>query len=385
MFGTFWALESLSRSLIAAVISVAAYDLGGNETVMTFMYVIVGFFSVGSALAIPFVVHHLKPLRTYRMGALIVGLSPAVMALGNLPTFFVGMFGRVFGTNSMQVALSLFIMGYIRKRDMSQSEPIRLLMAALPWAIGPTLGIWLYNNMGYAAPFLLSACVALILILYAFLIRLDETPVLKAIPQKPTNPLAFVPRFMKQPRLRLAYLLIFGRENWWWMVYLYIPVYAEQHDMELEVFGVHLPVGGLALSFCSGLALLAPLWGRIMRRLGMRMHLMAGLSLAAVTVAAAGFMIDDPWIVIALILVSAAPISATDASGNIAFLRAVKARERTEMAMVYGTYRDMVGLVVPTVYWVLFKLGFQLDAVFFATAGALLVYAFFARHLPRGM
>ena len=169
----------------------------------------------------------------------------------------VGMFGRVFGTNSMQVALSLFIMGYIRKRDMSQSEPIRLLMAALPWAIGPTLGIWLYNNMGYAAPFLLSACVALILICYAFLIRLDETPVLKAIPQKPANPLTYVPRFVKQPRLRLAYLLIFGRENWWWMVYLYIPVYAEQHDMELEVLGVHLPVGGLALSFCSGLALLA--------------------------------------------------------------------------------------------------------------------------------
>jgi len=59
MFGLFWALESLSRSLIAAVISVAAYDLGGSEVMMTFMYVIVGIFSACSAMAIPFVVHRL--------------------------------------------------------------------------------------------------------------------------------------------------------------------------------------------------------------------------------------------------------------------------------------------------------------------------------------
>ncbi|MDA0952958.1 MAG: hypothetical protein O3A38_10080, partial [Proteobacteria bacterium] len=93
MFGLFWALESLSRALIAAVISVAAFDLGGSNLVMTFMFVIVGIFSVGSALAIPFVIHRLKPLRTYRMGALLVAAAPAVMAFGNLGTFFVGMFG----------------------------------------------------------------------------------------------------------------------------------------------------------------------------------------------------------------------------------------------------------------------------------------------------
>ena len=384
MFGLFWALESLSRALIAAVISVAAYDLGGSNVVMTFMFVIVGIFSVGSALAIPTVIHRLRPLRTYRLGALLVAASPAVMAFGNLGTFFIGMFGRVFATNCMQVGLSLFIMGYIRKRDMSQSEPIRMLMAALPWAIGPTLGIWLYNNMGRGSPFILSAVVALILILYAFLVNIDETPVLKAVPPKPANPLTYVPRFARQPRLRLAYLLIFGRENWWWMIYLYVPVYAEYNNMEIAVLRADLPVGGLALSFCSALAILAPLWGRVMRRIGMRRCVIIGFCASAVMVALAGLMIDDPWIAIGLILVSAIPLSATDATGNVPFLRAVKSRERTEMAMVYGTYRDMVGLVVPSVFTLLL-LVFQLDAVFFATAIALLVYASYARHLPKAM
>jgi len=314
----------------------------------------------------------------------MVGLSPVVMSFASLPAFFLGMFGRVFGTNSMQVGLSLFIMGYIRKRDMSQSEPIRMLMATLPWAIGPTAGIWLYNNVGYSTPFLLSGAVALVLILYAFLIKLDEAPVLKAMTAKPANPLTFVPRFLGQPRLRLAYLLIFGRENWWWMIYLYVPVYAERHGLVVPVFGIELPAGGLALSFFSALALLAPLWGGVMRRIGMRRHVMTGMTVAAVLVAIAGLLLDDPWVAILLILISAVPLSATDATGNIPFLRAVRSRERTEMAMVYGTYRDMVGLVVPTVFTLLL-LVFELDAVFFATAAALLVYAWYARHLPRSM
>lgn len=384
MFGLLWALESLSRALITAVISIAAYDLGGSEAVMTFMFVIVGVFSVGSALAIPYVVHWLRPLRAYRLGAVLIALSPAVMAAGSLGTFFVGMFGRVFGTNCMQVGLSLFIMGYIRKRDMSQSEPIRMVMAAIPWAIGPTAGIWLYNNSGPATPFLLSAAVALILIVYAFIVRIDEAPVLKAAPPKPANPITYVPRYVRQPRLRLAYLLIFGRENWWWMIYLYVPVYAETHNLELDVLGAALPVGGLALSFCSALALLAPLWGRVMRHFGMRRFVIAGLVAAAAVVAIAGLAIDDPWVVIALVLLSAVPLTATDATGNIPFLRAVRSRERTEMAMVYGTYRDMVGLVIPSVFTVLL-LVFELDAVFFATAIALVVYAGYARHLPRSM
>ena len=384
MFGLFWALESLSRALIAAVISVAAYDLGGSEVVMTFMFVIIGVFSVGSALTIPFVVHHLRPLRTYRLGAVLIALAAAIMAMSNLFAFFIGMFARVFGTNCMQVGLSLFIMGYNRKRDMSHSEPIRMLMAAVPWAIGPTAGIWLYNNMGRSTPFLLSAAVGLILILYAFLVRIDEAPVLKAAPAKPANPLTFLPRFVKQPRLRLAYLLSFGRENWWWMIYLYVPVYAEQHDLEIDVLGVALPVGGLALSFCSALALMAPVWGRIMRRIGMRRHVVAGLTLAAIIVAVAGLFLDSPWAAILVVLLSAIPISATDATGNVPFLRAVRARERTEMSMVYGTYRDMVGLIVPT-FFTLLLLVFDLECVFYATGIALLVYAWYARHLPRSM
>ncbi|MBT5432423.1 MAG: MFS transporter [Alphaproteobacteria bacterium] len=385
MFASFWALESLARSIVAPVVPVAAYDLlGESDLNMTFMFVIVGIVSIASAFAIPFVVHRLKPVRTYQFGAVLVALAPLIMAIGTFTTVFGGLFMRVFAANCLAVGLSLFIMAYIRKRDMGRSEPIRVLMASVPWAIGPTLGLWLYENMGLSAPFLVSAFVALALIAYLAIVRIDETPILKAAPKKPANPLSFVPRYFRQPRLRLAYLLIFGRENWWWMIYLYLPVYAERNGLEVEVAGIDLPAGGLALSFCSGIQLAVPLWGRLMRRIGMRRHMIGGMIITGIIIISAGLTFGDPWMVMGLILLSSVSMTSMEAAGNTPFLRAVRSRERTEMSMVYGTFRDMVGLVVPTCY-TLILIFFELDAVFIASGCAMFIYAWYARYLPRSM
>ncbi len=385
MFASFWALESLARSVVAPVIPVAAYDLlGGSDLRMTFMFVIVGIVSIASAFAVPFVVHRLKPVRTYQLGAVLVAVAPLIMALGTLTTMSGGLFLRVFAINCLAVGLSLFIMAYIRKRDMGRSEPIRVLMASVPWAIGPTLGLWLYDNLGISAPFLTSAFVALALIAYLVVVRIDETPILRAAPKKAGNPLTYVPRFLKQPRLRLAYFLIFGRENWWWMIYLYLPVYAERNDMDIDVFGIELPAGGLTLSFCSGIQLATPLWGRLITRIGMRRHMIGGLVITGAILLLAGLTFGDPWIVLGLVLLSSISLTSLEAAGNTPFLRAVKGRERTEMSMVYGTFRDMVGLVIPTFYTIIL-IFFELNAVFMATGLAMFLYAWYARHLPRGM
>jgi len=385
MFASFWALESLARSVVAPVVPVAAYDLlGQSDLNMTFMFTIVGLVSIGTAFVIPYVVHRLKPVRTYQLGAVLVMIAPAIMAAGTFTTLFGGLFVRVFAANCLAVGLSLFIMAYIRKRDMGRSEPLRVLMASVPWAIGPTLGLWLYEHHGLAAPFLVSAVVALALIAYLCVVRIDETPILKAAPKKPTNPLSYVPRFLRQPRLRLSYLLIFGRENWWWMIYLYVPVYAERNGLEVAVFGIDLPAGGLALSFCSGIQLAVPLWGRLMRRIGMHHHLMGGFIITGALLFLAGLASGDAWIVLALLMLSAVSMTSMEAAGNTPFLRAVRSRERTEMSMVYGTFRDFVGLVVPTCY-TLILIAYQLDAVFMATGVAMLIYAFYSRFLPRGM
>ena len=377
MFALLWMLESFARSSIAAVSPVVAFDLAGGARNMTFMFTVAGAVSIVSSFAIPYLVYWLKPTLTYRVGAVFVALAPLVMAAGSFDFFFIGLLVRVFALNCLAIGLSLFIMGYIHRRDMGRSEPLRMFLAAIPWTIGPSLGTWLYEAYGMWPPFVLAAAMGGLIVLYLSVVKIDEKPLLKAAPTRPTNPLAYVPRFVRQPRLRLAYLMVFGRETWWWMFYLYTPVYAEES-------GLGLMTGAVVLSIGSALVFFANQWGWVMRRIGMRRHMMAGFVGCGVSVIAAGAMLDSPWIAIGLILVSAIFLTSSEAAGNIPFLRAVKARERTEMTMVYGTYRDLIGLSVPGIFTILLSF-FGLSSVFVATGIMLFFYAWFARHIPKGM
>jgi hypothetical protein len=377
MFALLWMLESFARSSIAAVSPVVAFDLAGGARNMTFMFTVAGAVSIVSSFAIPYLVYWLKPTLTYRVGAVFVALAPLVMAAGSFDFFFIGLLVRVFALNCLAIGLSLFIMGYIHRRDMGRSEPLRMFLAAIPWTIGPSLGTWLYETYGMWPPFILAAAMGGLIVVYLSVVKIDEKPLLKAAPARPTNPLAYVPRFVRQPRLRLAYLMVFGRETWWWMFYLYTPVYAEES-------GLGLMTGAIVLSVGSALVFFANPWGWVMRRIGMRRHMMAGFVGCGVAVMAAGAMLDSPWIAIGLILVSAIFLTSSEAAGNIPFLRAVRARERTEMTMVYGTYRDLIGLSVPGIFTILLSF-FGLWSVFVATGIMLFLYAWFARHIPKGM
>jgi MFS family permease len=377
MFAMLWMLESFARSSIAAVAPVVAFDLAGGARNMTFMFTVAGAVSIVSSFAIPYIVYWLKPTKTYRVGAVFVALAPLIMALGSFEMFFIGLLLRVFALNCLAIGLSLFIMGYIHRRDMGRSEPLRMFLAAIPWTIGPSLGTWLYDSYGMWPPFMLAAAMGAMIVLYVSLIRIDEKPLLKAVPARPANPLSYVPRFVRQPRLRLAYSLVFGRETWWWMFYLYTPVYAEES-------GLGLMTGAIVLSLGSALVFFANQWGWVMRRIGMRRHMMVGFIGCGVSVIAAGVMIDDPWVTMGLILLSAIFLTSSEAAGNIPFLRAVRARERTEMTMVYGTYRDLIGLTVPGIFTILLSF-FSLSSVFVATGIMLFGFAVTARHIPRGM
>jgi len=105
--------------------------------------------------------------------------------------------------------------------------------------------------------------------------------------------------------------------------------------------------------------------------------LMTTLAMLVLT-AAAGFA----WLGAALWLVAAAAIAPLDAAGNGPFLRAVRSKERPEMAGVYNTYRDMAQLMPPGIFSVVLRF-FELPAVFATTALGMLGMAALARYLPR--
>ena len=159
------------------------------------------------------------------------------------------------------------------------------------------------------------------------------------------------------------------------MFFIYAPLYA-------VTSGLGEIIGGAIVSAGVGTVLTVHFWGWIGRRYGLRRMMfwsamMTTLAMLVLT-AAAGVA----WLGVALWLVAAAAVAPLDAAGNGPFLRAVRSRERPEMAGVYNTYRDVAQLMPPGIFSVVLRV-FELPAVFATTALGMLGIAGLARYLPR--
>jgi hypothetical protein len=111
----------------------------------------------------------------------------------------------------------------------------------------------------------------------------------------------------------------------------------------------NLPIwaaGGL-LSLASALLLISPLIRRLAGWAGTRLTIQSALILVGSSLLML-YVIGDPQPIGLLFWVSAALGGATlDVLGNIPFMRMVKPRERTEMTMIFSTWREGSQLLTP--------------------------------------
>jgi hypothetical protein len=97
---------------------------------------------------------------------------------------------------------------------------------------------------------------------------------------------------------------------------------------------------------------------------GVRLVIAGAMAVVAVASALTGLAgTAFPWVAGGLLLVGAVAGAALDGVGGIPFLRAVRARERAEMAGVYRTFIDMSELI-PTLVYSVALLVLPLGAVF---------------------
>ena len=377
VFALLFALDSMARASLATVVPFLALRALGNARDVSILFSAVGWVGVGLALFIPAIVRRYRPRWVYTAGAGLLVVAPALLALDTLPGLAGGMLARVFAAACLLNALNLYIMAYIRKRDMARSEPLRTFFSAFAWTTGPFLGVWLYNDVAPAATYLLSAGCALLLIAYFWRLRMEYGPALPAHQPVHTSPAANIRRYVAQPRLRLAWVLNFGRETWWVMFFIYGPLYMVTRGMS-ETAGAALISCGTALLFTT------PAMGWLGRRIGLRRFLMGSFLLMAVATSTAAVMIDRPGVAAAALLIAALGAVALDSVCVVPFMRAVKARERPEMTMVFSMYRDLAGLL-PTALFAGLLSFLDLWAVFAAVGIVLFACAWLARWIPRGM
>jgi predicted MFS family arabinose efflux permease len=260
-----------------------------------------------------------------------------------------------------------------------QAESLRMAWSTLAWTCGPLLGVFLYTRFGILAAHGVVALFALILLALFWHFRLGDNELIRPGKTQPQNPLRNVRRFVGQPRLRLAWVIAFGRSCFWSTFFVYVPILMVATGEGKLVGGMFVSAGNLLLFF-------ALFWGKAGRRFGARRTIAFAFMMLALFLFAAGAAGEAyPLVTGVFLLFGALFCIAVDALGSTVYMRAVRARERARMTSVYRTYIDLSDLTPPLVYSIV--LAFTgLGGVFAALGVFVSVCCWLTwRYVPRAM
>lgn len=365
VFALLYTTETFARASIATVLPIQAWDLLQSEQKVSFAYTFTAFCSLGFSLVIPLLIRRLSRRWVYSLGALGLFAATVCFVGFTLPGLVAGMVLRVTGAACLNVTLSLYILDHIRKPDYVRNDATRLGFGTIGWFVAPYLGVWLYTRHGPEAAYAWSGGWALALLAVFWYVRLTDRTVLGPAKVLPANPLANVGRFWRQPRLRLAWLVAFGRSSCWSTFFVYAPLL-------MLTGGLGKDAGGILVSLGNGMLVSVLIWGRVAGRLGVRRLATGSFLCAAACLFAAGyFSAQAPMVAGGLLLLTMLSIIPTDAVGTVPFYRAVHPHERAEMTSVYRSYMDLGELLPQMVYAAL--LGFWGIGSVFVALGLMLL------------
>ena len=372
-FVILFSLVGFTRALLITVIPLNAHSWLGNAQKVSVLFFAVSLTGMVASLGVPWLVHKIRRRNVFALGIALTVVSCGLMATGGGGGIVTGMLANVLAIAALEIALNLYIMDHIPRRELASFEPMRVFFAAGMWTLGPWLGVWLHVHVDPTTPFMVTAVLALATMLYFQYLRLTDHPAVAAAKKPTPNPLNYLPRFFHQPRLRLAWGLAVGRSAWWSMYFVYAPIYVVNSGLG-EIWA------GAIVSLGTATFFMVPLWIRIGRRYGLRVMLVGGyLGTGGFTLSVA--LLDGQMGVVAL-LMGAFAAGVIDAAGNVPYLRAVHPHERPEMTTVYNSFRGVAQAAPPGVFAILLK-SFELPAVFLAGGAAMAGLAWFCKYLPR--
>lgn len=376
-FSALFTLEPLHRAVISTVIPVVAFHHFGNARDVSVFYFVLGALGVGMSMGVPWLVSRVRRRGTFYLGVISGILAMMLFMTGDVRAFCLGMALHLFAAACIDVSLNLYMMEHIRRQDFGRYEPIRIFFLAFSWCIGPFLGIWLRNAIHEDAPYLFCIATVTVLALYFFYLRFVDHPAVATARPVVTNPLRYLPRFFRQPRLRLVYVLSFMRSGWWTMYFVYIPIYC-------VTAGLGETVGGALVSLATAFVMGAPLLRPVIARYGIARLLFIGYFATGAVTVALGLFLDTPSLALPVMLLAGLCAVPCDAVGNALFYRAVHPYERSEMATVFGSYRSVSSLTFPGIYSGILAL-FPLAGVFFVTGASMIWASTLTRYIPKRM
>jgi len=376
-FSVLFMLEPLARSVIITVIPLMALQRFGSAQNVSLFFFILGIVGVGLSLVVPWLISRVHRRGTFGIGAVAGVAAMSLFVYGETWALCLGMAVHLFAAACLDVSLNLYLMEHVRRKELGRFEPIRVFFLAFAWSLGPFLGVLLRNTVSESAPFIFGGATTLALAGYFFYLRFTDHPAVSGARRAVTSPLTYLPRFFRQPRLRLAYLLSFMRAGWWTMYFIYVPIYC-------VTSGLGETLGGALVSLATALVMTTPLWRKPIQRFGIRYVLYFGFFGAGLMTIFTSQIMDMPHLALGFMVLGAFFAVPVDAVGNVPFFRAVHPWERSEMATVFGSYRAVGALSFPGMYSGVLAI-FQLPAVFAVTGVCMIATGLVARYIPKRM
>ncbi|MBI1418643.1 MAG: MFS transporter [Limimaricola sp.] len=374
-FALLAALEAGIRGILLSVMPLVIYRSFGDAETVSHIYFAVGIASLCCGLMVPWATRFI-PRRWMLTLAGVLYFCGMMLAIFGTPHMkALALLTNAVGTVTFTVCLNAYVLDYISRLDLGRNEMTRMVYSGASWALGPVLGVWLLN-WWMPAPFIVAAGFAVVLIVVFWRLRLGNGKQIARARGPAPNPLAYLARFFAQPRLIAGWLFAVIRSCGWWVYVVYLPIYCIES-------GLGDQVGAVALSLSNGLLFITPLMLRVVRRVGVRLSVRAAFAACGGLFAIGWAVSAMPWAAYGSLMAASIFLVMLDVCGGLPFLMAVKPSERTEMAAVYSSFRDVSGILTPGAA-ALVLLVSPVSGIFAAVAGGMfLAFGIAGRLHPR--
>ncbi|VDC26069.1 MFS transporter [Pseudogemmobacter humi] len=336
-------LEAAVRGTLVSAMPLAVYQTLGDAQKTSVAYLMAGFVALFWGLMVPWITQHIPRRWTYTGGGglYLVGM---MLAIPGTPTgITLALICNAMATATVFICLNAYVLDYVERTSLGRSQGIQMAYAATPWAIGPVLGVWLYGKWA-PAPFVLAGVFTLLLIAVFWWLRLGNGRQIARAKRPTVNPLGFLGRFFRQPRLIAGWFYAVVRSCGWWVYIVYLPIFCVEA-------GLGDKVGGFALSCSNALLFGAPALNRLARSMSVRRSVRLAFAGGGGLLILATLFSTLPWATVVLAFCASFFFVMLDVVGGLPFLMSVKPSERTEMSAVYSSFRDVSGIMTPGVAW----------------------------------
>jgi hypothetical protein len=374
-FAMLSAWDAAIRGVLISIMPLVVYDALGTAALESRLYFFIGLCSLTTGLMVPWLTRFIPRRWMYTLGSLsyMVGMSLAVHG-GTIEIGFALLFNTL-GTVTIFVCLNAYVLDYVARSDLGRCNSRQMLFSAAPWSIGPVLGVWLHA-WWTPAPFILGFGFACLQLGTFWYLRLGNGKAISRAKGPAPNPLAYLGRFFAQPRLVVGWGFAVIRSCGWWVYVVYLPIFCVLH-------GLGNSVAGIALSISNGMLFTTPFMLRFVQKASVRVAVTTAFICCGSIFTLATLLSPLPWATFGLMMAGSVFLVLLDVSAGLPFLMAVKPSQRTEMAAVYSSFRDVSGILTPGLAWLVLLVA-PVSAVFAASGAALLGAAALAARLhPR--